>query len=130
MANRLRRTSADDQAKRIRRKSGRADGLSPTLELELTAAMEHLQGVKKPEGAANALKLSRSVYYELLEHPLDLTIAELLRLQVSSTDKGLGSRIRGHLAALDAYKSFAEQEAQHTYNRIQDGQRALFGGKR
>ena len=91
--------------------------------------MEHHQGVRKPELAAEDLKLSRSVYYELLEHPLDLTVGELIRLLVFSKDLTLGSRVRGHLAALDAYKSIAEHEAKQTYDRIQTGQRALFASK-
>lgn len=120
------------QAKRIRRQSGRADGLSPSLEVELHDGMDQLRGARKAEGAAADIGVSRTAYYELQASPLDLTVRELLALMVKSeaANPGFGSRVVGHLSALTAQSAIAASEARHTYDRIQSGQRALFGADR
>lgn len=123
-------TAPDSKRRRVRRSSARADGLSPSIEAEIADAMEQLVDREKIDDAAKIVGLGRSLYYDLIDRPLDLTVGELLRLMVSCPDVQFGSRLRGHLAALDAYKSIAEQEARTSYDRLTSGQRALFGGDR
>ena len=119
------------RAKGIRARSGQPDVLSPSLADEIGSGMELLRGTRKAEGAAADLGISRTTYYELLARPLDLTIEQLLRLLVRVPDPRFNARVRGHLAALDAYQAIAEREAGQTYARIATGQRSLpFGGDR
>lgn len=116
--------------RRVRRSSGRADALSPSIGAEIAAAIETLIDKEKIDDAAKLVGVGRSLCYELIDHPLDVTVAELLRLIAHCPDKQFGSRLRGHLAALDAYKSIAEAEARETWARLTTGQRSLFGDKR
>jgi hypothetical protein len=112
-------------AKGIRKRSAVADALSPSLADEIAAGMELLRGTRKAEGAAADVGVSRTIYYELLARPLDLTIEQFLRLIVRVPDPRFNARVRGHLAALDAYQAVAEREAGDTYVRITTGQKRL-----
>jgi hypothetical protein len=132
MTKSLRRERGQGKANRIRSQSGKQDGLSPSLENELHDGMEQLRDVRKAEGAAADIGVSRSVYYERQADPLDLRVRELIALLVKSEARnpGFGSRVIGHLSALTAQSALAASEARHTYDRIQSHQRALFGGER
>lgn len=116
------------QAKEFRKGGMRLEGLSPTLAHEISGALELLRGTKKAEGAAWEMGWSQSTWYERVKAPLSLTVEELLRLLISVPDPKFNARIRGHLAALDAYQAVAEREAGETYvrvNRITFGQPPL-----
>jgi hypothetical protein len=142
MAPKVRAGDADAAAKGIRRSAARLDArsgadpkdrtpLSPTIEGEIRRALDLLQGTRKVEGVAWDLGLSRSVYYErVIDHPLTLTVEQLLTLLVLCPDPRFNARLRQHFAALDAYQAVAEARAGETYIRITTGQRALFGGGR
>jgi len=130
MAANVRTERGQGNAKRIRRQSGRADGLSPSLEAQLHDGMDQLRGHRKADGAAADLGMSRTVFYELMASPLDLTVRELMMLMVKSAavNPDFGACVVGHLSALTAQTALAAHEARHTHDRIQTGQRALFGG--
>ncbi len=94
--------------------------------------MELLKDNRNADGAAGDIGVCRTVYYELIAHPLEMTLGEFLHLLVKSEARnpGFGSRVIGHLSALSVQAALAASEARHTYERIQTGQRALFGEKR
>jgi len=128
MSSRVRGTARQGQAKRFRNDGTRLEGLSPTIAHEIAGALEMLRGTKKAEGAAWEMGWSQSTWYERVKAPLSLTVDELLRLLATVPDPKFNARIRGHLAALDAYQAVAEREAGETYvriNRIQMGQAPL-----
>lgn len=116
------------QAKRFRKSGTVLGGLSPTLAHEIAGALELLRGTKKAEGAAWEMGWSQSTWYERVHDPMSLTVAEFLRLLLTTPDPKFNARVRGHLAALDAYQAVAEREAGETYvrvNRITFGQPPL-----
>lgn len=128
MTKSLRATGAERQAKGFRNRSAVSERLSPTLADEIAGALELLRGTKKAEGAAWEMGWSQSTWYERVKDPSSLTIDELIRLIVKTPDPKFNARLRGHLAALDAYQAIAEREAGETYvriGRIYDGQPTL-----
>jgi len=107
--------------------------LSPTIERELGDALERAQGSHKAAAVAFKLGVDRSTYFRRHEDPLSLNWRETLALLDADPDPRLNARIRGHLAAIDAYQAIAEHEAGESYLRIRalaTGQRTLFGGDR
>lgn len=133
MPTKVRTPAGQGNAKRFRNRSAESERLSPTLADEIGAALELLRGTKKAEGAAWEMGWSQSTWYERVHDPLTLTVAEFLRLIVLTPDPKFNARLRGHLAALDAYQAVAEREAGQTYLRVHSaaGQRRLpLGGER
>lgn len=127
MSRTLRSSAPTEKAKRLRNRSAKTERLSPTLAHEIGDALELLRGTKKAEGAAWEMGWSQSTWYERIHDPLTLTVADFLRLLVLTPDPKFNARVRGHLAALDAYQAVAEHEAGETYVRVHGaiGQRRL-----
>lgn len=124
------RESSGAACSRKKGPSGASYGpLSPSIEDELSRALELTQGTEKVEGLAGKMGWSRTGCFDRLRDPIEeLSFADVLRLFQKCPDPRLNGRIRAHLSALDSYQAIAEREAGASYVRIQlegVGQRPL-----